>query len=107
MWIIFRYVKSEFQNLDKHIYDVVEDEDILEFRDYLGAGKKSDINQDVYFLQEFFESKAGVRFYARKYVSFTTLCTTRTHPVGSMVPDTPLVSKSPAWVLRNPCNTGR
>ena len=107
MWIIFRHTKSEFQNLDKHVYDVVEDADILTFQDHLGEGKKSDINLSVYFLQEYFESNRGIRYYARQYVPFTTLQRGTTPRAEQRIPDTHPISKSPVWVLRNPCNIAR
>lgn len=107
MWIVFRYVKTEFQNLDKYVYDIVDDADILAFQDYLGEGKKATFNQDVYFLQEFFESKSGVRFYVRKYEPFTTLQTDKSPQAVQLVPDTPPALKSPVWVLLNPCNVSR
>ena len=104
MWVIFRYVKTEFQNLDKYIYDLVDDEDILEFQEHLGLGKKSDINQNVYFLQEFFETKSGTRFYARKYTPFTTLRTAMTYQEELKTLDTQPVVKIHALERRNPCN---
>ena len=107
MWVIFRYVKTEFQNLDKYIYDVVEDEDIMVFQDYLGDGKKSDLNQNVYFIQEFFEASNGVRFYARKYEPFTTLRTRTTCQAEQPVLDTPKAAKTHALVRRNPCSIGQ
>ena len=108
MWIIFKYQKyHNTTSPDKHVYDVVEDADILAFRDRMGAGTKHYFNPDMFFLQDFFESKSGTRYYVRKYEPFTLLGIDTRIRAAQMEPDTPLTSRPPVWELPNPCNIAR
>jgi hypothetical protein len=67
MWVIFRDPKTAFNYLDKHVLEMVADEDILEYQRQMGEGRTHDINLDVYFLQQFFTSKDDVEYFARRY----------------------------------------
>lgn len=105
MWIIYKHTQHHSPaSPDRHVYDVVEDADILFFRDRMGAGTKHYFNPDMFFLQDFFESKSGTRYYVRKYEPFTTQYTGKTRQVELMAPDTQLVSQPLVWELPNPCN---
>jgi hypothetical protein len=108
MWIVFRYVNTPFLHLDKYVYAVVEDADILEYQssmvDALG-GTVVPIRTYVDYLQEFFAADDGTRFYVRKYV--TTRRKEKKFPSGPMGSDRASASQSPVWVLQNPCNTAQ
>ena len=70
MWVIFRDPKTVFNYLDKHVLEMVADDDILTYQkqmtDVIG-GRAHEIMQDVYFLQPFFSSKDDVEYFAKKY----------------------------------------
>jgi hypothetical protein len=70
MWIIFRDPKTVFNYLDKHVLEMVADDDILAYqaqmKDVIG-GRCHEINRTVYFLQHFFSSKDDVEYFVRKY----------------------------------------
>ncbi len=70
MWIVFRDPLTIFNHLDKYVFELIEDDDILAFQETLQAtvgGRKREIHQDVYFLQPFFTSKDDVEYFARRY----------------------------------------
>jgi hypothetical protein len=75
MWIIFRDPKTVFNYLDKHVLEMVADDDILAFQAQMKTvigGRAHEINQTVYFLQHFFSSKDDVEYFARKYKPWPT-----------------------------------
>ena len=70
MWIVFRDPITAFNHLDKYVFELVEDKDILAFQEKLHAvvgGRKREFHHDVYFLQEFLSSADDVHYVARKY----------------------------------------
>lgn len=70
MWVIFRDPKTVFNYLDKHVLEIVADDDILTYQKQMAdvvGGRAHEINQTVYFLQPFFSSKDDVEYFARKY----------------------------------------
>ena len=67
MWVIFRDPKTAFNHPDKHVFEMVADEDILQYQKQLGDGHVYEIMTDVYFLQPFFSSNDDVEYFARKY----------------------------------------
>jgi hypothetical protein len=70
MWVIFRDPKTDFNYLDKHVLEMVADEDILAYQERLKVvvgGRGHEIHEDVYFIQPFFTSIADVNYFARKY----------------------------------------
>jgi hypothetical protein len=72
MWVIFREIDSQFLNLDKHVYALVNDEDILTYQRLLSKdGCFYEIHLDVSFLQLFAISWDGVFYYARKYSAWS------------------------------------
>lgn len=108
MWIIFRNLSTSYHDRpDRHVYDVVEDSSILDFQKNLGDGTRHPLHQDVFFLQDFFESKTGSRYYARKYEPFMTQYIDRPSRRSPMAPDRGTVSQSPVWELLNPCNNAQ
>ena len=70
MWIVFRDPKTVFNHLDKYVFEVVADEDIVTYQKGMAeilGGQCHEFMQDVYFLQPFFTSKDDVEYFARKY----------------------------------------
>lgn len=70
MWVIFRDPNTMFNHLDKFVYEIVNDEDILKYQVALHekvGGKVHEINQTVFFLQQFISSHNDVEYFARKY----------------------------------------
>ena len=70
MWVIFCDPNTLFNHLDKYVYEIVNDEDILKYQLALHekvGGQIHDINQEVLFLQQFVSSHNDVEFSARKY----------------------------------------
>lgn len=70
MWVIFRDPKTPFHHLDKYIVELVEDKDILTYRDMLHkvvGGRTFELNTDVWFNQQFVTSEHNVEYFARKY----------------------------------------
>ena len=75
MWVIFRDPKTVFNYLDKHVLELVADEDILTYQKQLNdvvGGRCHEINLTVYFVQPFFNSKDDVEYFARKYKPWST-----------------------------------
>lgn len=104
MWIVFRYVKTDFQHLDKYVYGVVNDTDILTFQISMGEGIAYPINKDVFYLQDFFRSRDNTVYSVRRYTPFTPQYTGTELPLAQKLPDTQGASRSPVWALLNPCN---
>ena len=76
MWIVFRDPNTVFLNLDKYIYELVSDEDILEYQNNLKKrvdGFSYEILENVYFLQPFVCSKDGQEYYIRKYEVYDSI----------------------------------
>ena len=70
MWVIFRDPKTVFNYLDKHVLEMVADDDILAYQKQMSdviGGRCHEFNQTVYFLQPFFSSKDDVEYFARRY----------------------------------------
>lgn len=70
MWVLFRDPKTAFNHIDKYVFDVVEDEDILTYQAQMVAtigGRGHDIHLDVYFVQPFLTSDQHVNYFARRY----------------------------------------
>jgi hypothetical protein len=70
MWVIFRDPNTAFNHLDKYVYQVVNDEDILAYQIALherSGGRIHEINQDVFFLQQFLTTHNDVEYFARRY----------------------------------------
>jgi hypothetical protein len=75
MWVIFRDPNTLFNHIDKYVYQIVNDEDILAYQIVLHekvGGQIHDINQSVFFLQPFISSHNDVEYFARKYLTATT-----------------------------------
>ena len=73
MWVIFRDPNIVFDHLDKFVYEVVNDEDILAYQAHLCAkvgGAKQALHTEVYFLQPFVNSD-DTHYFARRYNTWT------------------------------------
>ncbi len=74
MWIIFRDPESAFLDMDKYIVDVIADDDILEYQDFLVhtfGGTKHIIQTYVYFIQGLATSASGTAYFARRYKTWS------------------------------------
>jgi hypothetical protein len=70
MWIVFRDPKTVFNHLDKYVFEMVAEEDILAYQAQMKEtirGRTHEIRLDVYFLQHFFTSKDDVEYFVRNY----------------------------------------
>lgn len=70
MWVIFRDPNTLFNHLDKYVYEIVEDDDILAYQRELHAkvgGQIHELNQTVFFLQQCVSSHNEVEYFARRY----------------------------------------
>jgi hypothetical protein len=76
MWIVFRDPNTVFLNLDKYIYELVSDQDILKYQDDLKkqmGGYSFDILENVYFLQPFLSASDGQEYYIRKFEVYDSM----------------------------------
>jgi len=90
MWVIFYESITIFTHIDKNIFGLVEDKDILEFQKSLAAstGEMShELTLDCFYLQNF----VGNQYFARRYVP-KTLCTDTNVRQEQQVPETPKAS---------------
>lgn len=66
---------TAFNHLDKYVFELIDDDDILAFQDALFktvGGRKNEFHTDVYFLQPFLTSSADTHYFARKYNRWQT-----------------------------------
>lgn len=71
MWIVFRDPKTQFLHLDKYAFALVEDKDILAYREELvrqTQGRSYDFDPEVFFLQQFVCGQGDIEFYVRRFV---------------------------------------
>jgi hypothetical protein len=79
MWVIFRNRNTSFDNVDKHVIDVVEDDDIMIYQEMLIAryhGRAFDIHPNVYFLQPIFTTEDEVEYFVKKHSMWLPTVTT-------------------------------
>ena len=70
MWVIFQDRKSIFTNIDRNVFAIVEDKDILEFQKQLAKATgdmRHTIIEDCLHLQNFI----GNEYYAKLYIPMT------------------------------------
>jgi hypothetical protein len=70
MWVIFRDPNNVFNHLDKFVYQIVNDEDILAYQRALyerSGGRMHELNQTVFFMQQLLTSEDDVEYFARRY----------------------------------------
>lgn len=70
MWVIFRDPNTAFTHLDKFVYQIVEDDDILAYQCALhqrSGGRIHELNQTVFFMQQFLTTEDDVEYFARRY----------------------------------------
>ena len=70
MWVIFRDPKTMFNHIDKYVCEIVDDKDILAYQVTLHekvGGHPHELNQSVFFLQQFLSSHNDVEYFARRY----------------------------------------
>jgi hypothetical protein len=105
MWVIFYESITIFTHIDKNIFGLVEDKDILEFQKSLAAstGEMShELTLESLYLQNF----VGNQFFARRYIP-KTLCTDTNVRQEPRVPETPKASLFRDVELPSPCSTGQ
>ena len=70
MWVIFRDPNTAFNHLDKFVYQIVEEEEILAYQRALherSGGRMHELNQSVFFIQQFLTTQDDVEYFARRY----------------------------------------
>ena len=70
MWVIFRDPNTAFNHLDKYVYQIVDDGEILAYQIGLherSGGRIHELNQTVFFLQPFVTTQDDVEYFARRY----------------------------------------
>jgi hypothetical protein len=105
MWVIFYEDNSVFTHIDKNIFGLVEDKDILEFQKSLAdsTGEMShELTIECFYLQNF----VGNRYFARRYVP-KTLCTDTNVRQGPQALEIPKASLFRDVELPSPCSNGQ
>ena len=105
MWVIFYESITIFTHIDKNIFGLVEDKDILEFQKSLAAstGEMShELTLESLYLQNF----VGNQFFARRYIP-KTLCTDTNVRQEQRAPETPKASLFRDVELPSPCSNGQ
>lgn len=101
MWIIYRDPRNESTYIDKTVYGIVEDTDILAFQKKLAETLDkpiSELNVTVTHLQPLVGS-----YFARKYIPMTQYTGIPVLP-ERLVPETMRVLQFPVAGRRNPYN---
>lgn len=70
MWVIFHEDKSRFTYIDKNVFGVVEDKDILEFQDNL-TNLTGQIGYPLIECTGRLQNFVGTDYFARHYVPMT------------------------------------
>lgn len=75
MWVIFRDPQSIFTHMDKYVVDIVTDEDILNYQNFLMSKYPGAIPYailpTVRFLQPFLKTSDDIDYFVRKYEMWT------------------------------------
>jgi len=105
MWVIFHDGSSRFTHIDKNVFALVEDKDILEFQVMLSCatGEMTHVLiENSMFLQNF----VGNDYFARKYVPMTPHTDTivRQGPPALEIPKASLFRDVE---LPSPCSNGQ
>lgn len=105
MWVIFYESNSMFTHIDRNIFGVVEDKDILEFQMSLAASTGEmihEVTQESLYLQTF----VGNQYFARRYIPKTPH-TDMIAPQARPLPETQRASLFRDVELPSPCSNGR
>lgn len=105
MWVIFYEHSSIFIHIDRNIFGLVEDKDILEFQKSLAAstGEMShELTRECLYLQNF----VGNQYFARRYVP-KTLCTDTNVQQEQLGLEIPKASLFRDVELPSPCSNGQ
>ncbi len=104
MWVIYRNPNSHHVHIDKYVYGLVEDKDIIEFQNKLAETLKKTPNElilGVTYLQNFVGS-----YFARYYVPMTQYTGMPVLPERLTVETMPVL-RFPDVELPSPCSNGR
>ena len=105
MWVIFHEPRSIFTHIDKNVFALVEDKDIVEFQKNLSktTGQMSHaLLEDSKFLQNF----VGNEYFARKFVPMTPRTGTTAPPEPPAL-EIPRASLFRDVELPSPCSNGQ
>lgn len=103
MWVIFHDRRSIFTHIDKNVFALVEDKDIVEFQRNLAktTGQMSHtLLEDCKFLQNF----VGNEYFAKKFVPMTPRTGTSAPPEPPLL-EIPRASLFRDVELPSPCST--
>jgi len=104
MWVIYRDPRNHYDNIDKYVYGVVEDKDVLEFQQKLAETLKKtpdELIPGLPYLQGFVGS-----YFARHYVPMTQYTNMPVLPERLVVETMP-VSRFRDVELPSPCSNGQ
>lgn len=105
MWVIFHDGSSRFTHIDKNVFALVEDKDVLEFQKNLAktTGEMSHVLiENSTFLQNF----VGNEYFAKRYVPMTPR-KGMTAPPEPPVLEIPKASLFRDVELPSPCSNGQ
>ena len=105
MWVIFHDRRTMFTHIDKNIFALVEDKDIVEFQNNLAkaTGQMSHaLLEDSKFLQNF----VGNEYFAKKFVPMTPRKGTTAPPEPPLL-EIPRASLFRDVELPSPCSNGQ
>jgi hypothetical protein len=105
MWIIFHDSKSIFTHVDKNVFALVEDKDILEFQTHLAARLRAQAHT-VVEQSDYLQNFVGNDYFARRYLPMTPRISKIVPPEPPKL-EIPRASLFRDVELQSPCSTGR
>jgi hypothetical protein len=103
MWIIFHEARSIFTHIDKNVFALVEDKDVLEFQRTLAA-TTGEMSHPVIEYCGHLQNFVGNTYFARRYIPMTP----RTSKIAPREPPKLEIPKASLFrdvEPQNPCNT--
>ncbi len=104
MWVIYRDPNNHYTHMDKNVYGIVEDTEILAFQKKLAETLGKPADELILFLPHL-QQLVG-EYYARHYVPMTQY-TSMPVPQERRAPETMRVSLFRDVELPSPCSNGR
>ena len=105
MWVIFREHRSMYTHIDRNVFAIVEDKDILEFQRHL-ATTVGEMIHEIMEHSEYLQNFVGNEYFARRYVPMTPN-TGMTVPLEPPKLEIPKASLFRDVELPSPCSSGQ
>lgn len=105
MWVIFHERRTIYTHIDKNVFALVEDKDIVEFQKNLSKTTRQTSHtllEDCTFLQNF----VGNEYFAKKFVPMTPRKGMTAPPEPPLL-EIPRASLFRAVELQSPCSSGQ